>query len=202
MDNFKIRDTRRKGFFTVDNEFVDIIKEIGGNATVIYLYLCKCADNITQESFPSQETIMQQLGISLDTIQDKLKILEGFNLIKIEQTKEIGTGKWLHNTYTLLDKTVWGKTPPGNHTGKNTPRSEANTVQENIGTNNTNVLTKPMVTQKLIVNNDLLNEKFLQEQETKRIKKTTPKTRFPASVPQFPQYPQRREGTANGKGIR
>lgn len=140
----KIRDKRRKGYFTTDNEAVDEMgKIIGGTAFLVYSIISRHSDK-NEESFPSQDTIAEKAGIHRDTAIDKVKVLEAHNMIKVDQTKEAGTGKWLHNTYTLLDKTVWIKYLHGVHVDKTSTRVEADTVSTNSDTNKTNDLSRPI----------------------------------------------------------
>lgn len=146
-------------------------KEIGTSALAVYLAIVCHADNHTQESFPSQQQIAEELGISRDTVGEKVVILEKANMIKVHQTKEEGTGKWLHNTYTLLDKSVWGKTPHGTHTGKNTPRVEANTVPGFSDTNYTHVLTKPIGEEPIVNMEDFKDKEWLEARAERKEKK-------------------------------
>ena len=143
MDNFKVRDNRKKDFFIIDNEVILLkAKEIGTTALAVYITLVYHSDR-NQESFPSQDTIAEELGISRDTVIEKIKVLEQQNMISITQTRAEGTGKFLHNIYTLLDFTVW-RNSDMDHVGKNTIRVEADTVSGNSDTNNTHVLTTPI----------------------------------------------------------
>ena len=112
-DTFKIRDLRRKGYFTVDNEAIDIMaKIIGVHAFIIYMVLCRHSDK-NEESFPSQETIAEKTGMNKRTVLEKTKLLEQYNMLLIQKTRDEKTGEFLHNTYTLLDKSVWTTTTSG-----------------------------------------------------------------------------------------
>ena len=123
---FKIRDKRRRDFFTKDNEFVDYIgKLVGVNAIAIYDILCRHV-NDDGKCFPSIATLMEKSGIkSRTTVIQALKKLVGVNVISItrERTK---SGKWLNNIYWLLDKSVW-------------KYSRENSHVQNMDTNNTNL---------------------------------------------------------------
>lgn len=158
----KIRDTRRKEFFTIDNEIINYLEEITPTGATIYLVLCKSADE-KQECFPSQDYISKVTGIKKrETISKYLQKLEKCNIIKIDKTKDKDTGKWLHNTYTLIDKTEWISTPRQTGHGIHDPLKgtwpEAKSMPRQTDTNNTHVLTKPIVGKNPIVNNP---EKFI-----------------------------------------
>lgn len=84
-------------------------KHLGTTASMVYIALCRCADR-EQKAFPSQETIADNLGINPRVVMRKIKILEEWNLINKSKSRN-KTGKWLHNTYFLLDKSEW-KQPP------------------------------------------------------------------------------------------
>lgn len=200
MDTFKIRDQRRKGFFTVDNEAIlAMATQIGTTALAVYITLI-CHSDKNQESFPSQQQVANELGINRDTVQEKITLLAGAGMIKIDQTKDEKTGQWLHNVYTLLDKTVWGKTPHGVHGGKNTVRVEANTVPPNSDTNNTHNLIKPI---EKISSNE--NEKPDRYQVDPKVKEERKANKGPGPNASQPRY-QKKEykkigGVADGTNI-
>lgn len=107
---FKGRDKRKKGWFWLDNEYLNgYAKHFGAVGTAIYVSLCRHADNETQTCFPSQKTIANELGISERTVRTYLAIFERNNLIKITKEKHPINKKWLNNVYYLLDKSEWKK---------------------------------------------------------------------------------------------
>lgn len=92
----------------VDDTYLNgYAKHLGTTTSMVYISLCRHADK-NQIAFPSQEIIAEKLGISKRTVLEKIKILEKWNLIKKEQIKN-KEGKWLNNTYLLLDKIHWKK---------------------------------------------------------------------------------------------
>jgi biotin operon repressor len=109
----KVRDFRNKGFFLVDDTYLNgYAKHLGTTASMVYLSLCRHADK-EQSCFPPQKLIAKELGINERTAMEKINLLEEWGLI--EKLKKRNTkGRWVHNVYYLLDKSVW-KTPP---TGK------------------------------------------------------------------------------------
>ena len=103
---FKVRDKRNKGWFFVDNEYLNGYgKKLGAIGISIYIVLCRHADG-EQKCFPSEKTIGKELRLTDRTVRKYIKLFEKYHLI--ETTKERSReGKWLNNTYWLLDKTEW-----------------------------------------------------------------------------------------------
>ncbi len=102
----RIRDKRNKGWFFLDNEYINgYAKIFGGMGTAIYVSLCRHAD-IDQRCFPSQELISKELNIAERTVRKYLKMFADYNLIYVAREKD-EKGKWLNNIYYLLDKTEW-----------------------------------------------------------------------------------------------
>lgn len=102
----KIRDFRHKGFFMMDDVYLNgYAKHLDPITTVVYLSLCRHADK-QQIAYPAQELIAEQHNINPRTVRRKLKILQELNIIKYKR-KRSKSGKWLHNTYVLLDKSEW-----------------------------------------------------------------------------------------------
>lgn len=103
---FKVRDKRNKGWFYLDNEYLNGIgKNLGPIGIAVYVSLCRHADN-EQKCFPSQETIAKEIGAGVRSVRNYLKKLEELNIIQLEKVRT-AEGKWLNNTYFLLDKTEW-----------------------------------------------------------------------------------------------
>lgn len=84
-------------------------KHLGVHATAVYLSLCRHADK-DQNAFPSQKLIAEETGMGERTCWDKIQVLSKWNIIRIEKMRSEG-GKWLNNTYILLDKSEWKKHP-------------------------------------------------------------------------------------------
>lgn len=104
--NDKVRDLRRKEKFVVDDEYLNGMARIcGANATIVYMSLCRHASK-TQTCFPSLKLMSEQHGVCTRTILRGIKKLEERNVIKVGK-KRTKDGKWLNNSYTLLDKSVW-----------------------------------------------------------------------------------------------
>ncbi len=118
---FRVRDLRIKEKFCVDDAYVNgWAKHLKPSALAVYISLCRHADK-EQSAFPSQETIAREHGIGVRTVKSKIKLLESWNIIRREKVRN-KEGRWLNNTYFLLDKSHW-KQPsadfaPGVSTGK------------------------------------------------------------------------------------
>ncbi len=108
--DFKVRDRRNRGWFYLDNDYLNgYAKIFGPIGTGIYLSLCRHADS-NQKCFPSQKTMATELSIGERTVRDYLKRLEAWNLIVNEKSRS-EQGKFLHNVYWLVDKSEWKKKP-------------------------------------------------------------------------------------------
>ena len=79
----------------------------GWQATLVYLSLCRHSSS-SQESFPSLKLISEELKIDKETVVKGLRNLEKYSVITIKKFRT-NKGKWLNNTYILLDKSVWIK---------------------------------------------------------------------------------------------
>jgi len=103
-NTFEVRDLRQKDKFFLDNDFFNgYVRILGTNALGIYCSLARHADK-QQKSFPSQKSIAEELGLSEPTINEWIKVLEYFCIIKKQRI-----GKQCTNRYWLLDKKEWRK---------------------------------------------------------------------------------------------
>lgn len=109
--SFKVRDFRNKSFFMVDDAYLNgYAKILGTTTSMVYFAICRSADK-EQIAFPSQQYIAEKLGLHRKTINRHIKKLQDYNIIKIEKVRN-HKGRFLHNTYFLLDKSEW-KRPMG-----------------------------------------------------------------------------------------
>jgi biotin operon repressor len=107
----RVRDFRNKQFFLVDDVYLNgYAKYLGVTASMVYICLCRHVDK-DQIAFPSQDSIAERLGIKKRTVLEKIKILKKWGLIEVRKIRN-KNGKWLNNTYALLDKSEW-KMKPG-----------------------------------------------------------------------------------------
>lgn len=92
----------------VDDAYLNgYAKHLGPAKSVVYLSLCRHVDK-EQYAFPSEELIAQEFNISVRTVVSAIALLKKWNLISIKREKD-NKGKWLRNTYYLLDKSEWKK---------------------------------------------------------------------------------------------
>lgn len=110
QDLFRGRDRRKKGWFWMDNEYLNgYAKFFGAIGTAIYVSLCRHSDNETQKCFPAQKLIAEELGIGERTVRNYLKIFRKYKIISIQREKHPLTKKWLNNVYFMVDKDYWLK---------------------------------------------------------------------------------------------
>lgn len=106
MRTFKVRDRRNKGWFYMDNDYLNgYAKHFGAIGTAIYMSLCRHADG-KQKCYPSQKLIAKELDIGERTVRDYLNHFAKYKLIDITREKN-KKGIWMNNVYTLLDKDEW-----------------------------------------------------------------------------------------------
>jgi hypothetical protein len=109
-ETFKIRDRREKGWFIIDNDYLnEYAKIFGPMGTAIYVSLCRHANISTQSCWPSQQTIAKENRISERTVRNLIKQFEGWNLIKVTRKIDGRTRRKKNNIYHLMDKSVWKK---------------------------------------------------------------------------------------------
>ena len=135
---FKVRDSRNKDFFIVDNIYLNgYAKKLGVHATSVYLSLCRHADQ-SQTCFPSQKLISEETGMGERTVRDKIDILVKYNIIKVERERN-SNGEWMRNLYTLLDKSEWLDKPEAALAGSDLPEANDDIYQRQpLPINNTN----------------------------------------------------------------
>src|SRR3990167_2163616 len=109
----RIIDKRIKEKFLMDDAYLNGQARLcGWQATLVYLSLCRHA-NIDQESFPSIKLMAEELEISRNTVKKGIENLEKYNVISVKKQKRGKLGKWLNNTYILIDKSEWVKISRG-----------------------------------------------------------------------------------------
>lgn len=130
---FKVRDLRQKKWFVVDDEYLNgYAKLCGWQATLVYLSLCRHASK-EQKSFPSTKLMAKELGVSRDTINEGIKALKKWNVIKVKNTYRKDGGKSA-NIYTLIDKSEW-KPKPTPHVGESDIPHDAVADMPHVGDN-------------------------------------------------------------------
>lgn len=105
MSDFEVRERRPRGWFWIDNQFMDKWAEkIGPNAILAYICICRHSDK-DQKSYPSQERMASQCKIVRRSIIRAIKILEDCNIIEVETVRE--KGRFSRNIYHLNDICFW-----------------------------------------------------------------------------------------------
>lgn len=108
-EQVEIRDHREKGWFSVDNYFIDeYAREFSASAVAIYFVLCRYSDNKTKECFPEMRTIAQKVGCNKKTVVRSVAELEKFGIISIEKRRK-EDGHQGSNIYTIQDSSKWSK---------------------------------------------------------------------------------------------
>lgn len=103
-ETFEVRDLRAKERFVLDNEFFNgYVRILGTNALGVYCSLARHANKM-QKCYPSQKKIAEELSLSRATVNEWIKVLEYFKIIKKQRI-----GKGCTNRYWLLDKKKWRK---------------------------------------------------------------------------------------------
>lgn len=103
-----VRDMRKRSHFSVDDLFVDEYARVcGPYAVCVYMCLCRHANFKTQESFPSIKVIANKTRISEDSANRGLKTLISYGIITKERSRHPNTGRWVSNSYVLIDKSKW-----------------------------------------------------------------------------------------------
>lgn len=113
---FTVRDRRRKGFFTIDNELLDRFgADLGPYGLAVYMALARFA-NQDSTCWPSLATIAQRTGMSRRQVIRKITHLQSLELIAIEAQIDEETGEHKANLYTLLDMPGSDTQSPGSDT--------------------------------------------------------------------------------------
>lgn len=137
---FRVRNRQNRGWFYIDNEFVDIYGKIfGAVGTAIYICLCRHVDK-DQKCFPSEKLIGEKLGISDRCVRKYIELLEQYNVIKKNKQRNERNQRWANNIYFLMDRTVW-LIPESNSEPKeiitcSKPEENNNSIQRKITTEN------------------------------------------------------------------
>ena len=102
-----VRDSRRRNYLWIDNEFiVTAARVVGPAAVAVYALLCRHADNESQLAWPAVPTIAEVLAMSEPTVIKALKALALCGIIEIKHRfREDGSQQ--SNFYRLIDVTEW-----------------------------------------------------------------------------------------------
>ena len=91
----------------MEDEYLDkMAKLCGWKATLVYTSICRHIDKKTQSCFPSITTMATRHKVSRTSILKGIAILKERGVIEV-QKKKTPSGRWLNNTYTLIDRSEW-----------------------------------------------------------------------------------------------
>lgn len=108
----EIRDNRDKEWFWLDNQYLNgYAKHLGSICTVVYISLCRHADNKTQTCYPSMELIAEENGMGRNAVSRAIKLLKDWRIIEVKSSIDKKTKKRKNNIYTLLSKSEWKEKP-------------------------------------------------------------------------------------------
>ncbi len=122
---FKVRDTRVKEKFVVDDVYLNgYAKFFTPATTLVYLSFCRRANDV-QMSWPSEKRLAFDTGLSERQVRYSITALEDYRLIYRERVRGSGK-KWHHTEYTLVDKSYW--LPPAKFAGRSKATGKKATV--------------------------------------------------------------------------
>jgi len=128
-ESFKVRDLRIKEKYWMDDTYLNgYAKYLRPMATAVYMSLCRHADK-EQSCFPAEITIAKEHGIGERTVRGKIALLKDWNIIRSKRTRS-QKGKWMHNTYFLLDKSEWKRPQAKSASGSSTGKKQQNHRQQ------------------------------------------------------------------------
>lgn len=107
-----VRDKRKPGRYYIDNRFIrgGYAAKVGPGGIAAYNVLVASADNDYQDCFPSYGKIAELGGMSKTQAKNKIKELEGLNIISVERRKNPNNPKLNDsNLFTLIDDKEWKK---------------------------------------------------------------------------------------------
>ncbi len=156
---FVVRDQRRDGWFSVDNEIIDKFgTQLGAYGVALYAVLARYCKNSTQQVNLSQRDMAQTLGISQSRVRESLSDLVGAGIIHLEVPERPSPG--IISTITILDVKVTER-----HTLSSAREPDA--ARERNKEVKTNTKTKTETP-------PILNSSFFSLKETARAREITP----------------------------
>jgi DNA-binding MarR family transcriptional regulator len=85
---YKIRDLRNGGWYWISRQIVNQYgKLLRASGLAVYNVLASFANSNTQTCFPTQKSIARHLGLSIRTVNRKIRLLIDFKLIKVKKTR-------------------------------------------------------------------------------------------------------------------
>lgn len=115
---------RRRGSHRWSRVSIDVLRDpaLSAQAKAVYAVLATYADDAGRDQcYPRQETLAEQLGVSVDTVQRHIKALEDAGVVEVVPRFRPDGGR-SSNDYTLLDElSAGGSTPSKGRTGAVSP---------------------------------------------------------------------------------
>lgn len=115
---------RRRGNHRWSRVSIDVLRDpaLSAQAKAVYAVLATYADDAGRDQcYPRQETLAEQLGVSVDTVQRHIKALEDAGVVEVVPRFRPDGGR-SSNDYTLLDElSAGGITPSKGRTGAVSP---------------------------------------------------------------------------------
>jgi len=132
--NDKLSNEFKRNVYLKPDEYLNgWARKCGWKATLVYDSLWRHADKY-RKCFPSIKLMAEEHGVSRDTIMRGLQTLIEYCLVRKEPMRG-KSGKFLHNIYTLTDKTKWREPsrlqPCGDQVAKN-PKTKSLTATHQV----------------------------------------------------------------------
>jgi len=141
MELSKGRDMREKGWFWLDDEYLNgYARYLGTTATCVYVCLCRHVGK-DQTCFPKLLTIAKELGIAKNTVITAVKKLEEWNIIEIKKEYDTELKRQKVNVYLLTDKQCWKAKPQQGAIFEPSPGSN---LRQKQGANNEQSRVQPL----------------------------------------------------------
>jgi hypothetical protein len=85
---YKIRELRNGGWYWINRHIINKYgKVLSASGLAVYNVLASFANSNTQTCFPTQKSVAGLLGLSVRTVNRKIRLLKDFKLIKAKKTK-------------------------------------------------------------------------------------------------------------------
>jgi DNA-binding MarR family transcriptional regulator len=132
---YKIRDLRNGGWYWINRHIINQYgKILRSSGLAVYNVLASYANSKSQTCFPSQKFIAEHLGLSIRTVNRKIRLLKEFKLIKVKKKRgrclysllrvDMPKGKRLYDKRDTKDRT------PGKSNNNKITRINNNNVNE------------------------------------------------------------------------
>ncbi len=101
-ETLRIRDRRKRGFFTISNKVMGWAPVIGPTGLAVYAYLCyRANEKQSEKAWPSYKLACAELAIGQNSFNRYVRLLQCCGLVATGREK---TPRGWHNTYYLLEE--------------------------------------------------------------------------------------------------